>query len=123
MPSGDPVPPILLDGNGANVARLADPLNASIPSEIVIDATNPAETGEDGSDLKTDATGYYGYGYSRYRPSFYNDYGNPYSNYRYYGNYYQPSTAYYPQYYPRSNYYYNNSKFFDYNETIVVLDF
>lgn len=120
LPVGDPEPPIPLNGNGADVIRLEEHSNDSIPPEIMVDATNPAEVGEvgeDGSDLKTDATGYYGYGYSRYRPSLYNYYGNPYYNYRYNGNYYQPQTAQYPQYpqypqyyYPRNNYYYS-SKF------------
>lgn len=95
LPSGDPIPPIPLD-----------PSNASTSPEIIVDATNSAEAGEDGTDLKTDATGYYGYGYSRYRPSFYNYYGNPYyNNYRYYGNYYPQN-----YYYPHSSYY--SSEFF-----------
>lgn len=117
LPSIDSAPPIPFDGNDEDVVRLENFSNASTPSEIMVDATNAAETSdENGSDLNTDASQYYGYGYSRYRPLFYNNnnyYGNPYYyNHRYYGNYYQPPTPQYPQYYyPRSSYYYG-SKFY-----------
>lgn len=75
------------------------------PTNILNDQLKPAGESEmvDDPDLKTDASGYYGYRPNYYYggayPPYYNSYNNYYNRYPAYG-------SYYPQYY--SNPYYSN---------------
>lgn len=92
----------------ASIVKLDAPIiqDGQTPPPNAVE-TPPAPT--ENSDLKADASGYYGYGYGSYRPPYYPYYGG---GYPYYGAYWPYAGYYsrpsYPSYYPyghRNNYY------------------